>query len=100
MNNYDFALDTSKIENIITDLEAEKKNMSDAIANIYKIIDEMQDNWEGETYVTAKNNIENYHNGLNSSVVLVEKIISLLNSNETNAQTAINKIKKITNTKE
>ena len=100
MENYDFALDTLKIDNVITDLEAEKTNMNNAIINIYKIIYDMKDNWEGETYNTAKTNIESFHKGLNSSVDLVGKIISLLNSNNTNADTAINKMKNVTNSEE
>ncbi len=92
MDDFDFALDTSKLDNIITDIGTEKTNMENSINNIYEIVKDMGNHWEGETYKKAKETIEKYHNDLNSSVVLVSKIIELLNNNHKDSVTAIEKI--------
>ena len=89
---YDFAIDTTKLESLISTMKSERDNMDNAVKNIYKTLDEIGSYWEGETYNKAAQSLTRYQKPLESSIELIDEIIKLLNENNEQSTGVINKI--------
>jgi uncharacterized protein YukE len=89
---YDYAIDTTKLNNLISAIKTERDNMDNAVKNIYKTIDEIGSYWEGDAYNSARDSINMYHRPLDISIEMIDELLKLLNNNYEKSTGVINKI--------
>lgn len=89
---YDFAIDTTKLDNLIHTIKIERDNMDNAVKNIYKTFAEIGDYWEGDAYNSAQENLKKYQKPLESSVELIDELIKILNKEKEQSTGVIKKI--------
>ena len=89
---YDYAIDTTKLNNLISTIKLERNNMDNAVKNIYKTLEEIGSYWEGEDFNLAKESLEEYHKPLDSSIEIIDELLKILNKDYGNSKKVINNI--------
>jgi uncharacterized protein YukE len=89
---YEFAIDTTKLDNLIRTIKQERDNMDNAVKTIYKTFEEIGDYWEGDAYNSAKENLIKYQKPLESSVEIIDELIKILKDDKKQSKKIMNKI--------
>ncbi len=70
--DYDVAANLSELENLADGIKEKRSELATCINNIYSVINNMQNSWQGESYNTFSNECYSYASSLEALVTLLD----------------------------
>ncbi len=87
---YNIAVDVPQLSELSSQLASYKERLSGHINSIFSEINAMQDNWQGQSYITFNNECYSYAGALQALVALVEAYKAIVDGEVTsNGETYI-----------